>query len=84
MKGKQWFLTKRFLSGEFKLSNFFGLTKFMTSAVLRNIPGKEVKADGLEFLEKSEVMVQTEGEFQKIKCQKIEVKKEEKIRVIMK
>lgn len=84
MRGKDWFLGSRFLFFKGDLSGILRLGKFMAKSILSRVPGEEVLRKEIDFEEKSEIMVQTEGEAKKIKCQKIEIIKDEGIRAIIK
>lgn len=83
MRGKQWFLTQKFSSGRFVLDKFYQLVWFMLKSIFFGIPGEKVGKDSLEFSEKTKVMIQTEGEYREVFCQKIEVVKNRKIKVVM-
>lgn len=83
MKGGEMFLTKKFLSGAFNLRGVWGLTKFMTKSIILRIPGEETKKDILEFQGRARVKIHVEGESKMFECERIEVKKEESLRVIL-
>lgn len=79
MKGGEWFLK----SGEFwssvrRLGSFSRLMKFMLRSMRKQVPGTATEGDVLIFGEESEVEVHAEGEFARVRVQKIEVKKAER------
>lgn len=84
MRGGEWFLTRKFLSGVFDLSKVWRLAGFMTRAIFRQIPGQKTGKDILEFREETEVKVHMEGESKVFSCRKIEIAKERALRVITK
>lgn len=83
MRGKRWFLGKKFSCGMFDLAKLFEMVKFMVKAILKQVPGEEKNKDVLEFGEMTKVTVQVEGESKEVWCKKIGVEKNRSLRVIM-
>lgn len=76
MKGGDWYLEpNKFGSGVVRLRGLFGLLKFMLRSMTKGIPMMETEGDEMKFAEETEVMIQGEGEFAKVKGKKIEVRK---------
>lgn len=67
---------KRFWSSIPDLKKHMNLYKFMSKSILKQIPGKVSEGDLLEFTHPTQIMVQSEGEYEKISnVKKIEIKK---------
>lgn len=83
MKGSDWYLKEgEFGSGAFRLRRLVGLLRFMLGSMTKGVPLVETKGDKLEFDEMTEVMIQGEGEFAKVKGKCIEIRKERVVRVV--
>ena len=78
MRGERWFLEREFRSKVGRLASFAGLAQIMVPSVVAKMPGKESRGDVLEFGKPAEVMVQAEGEYKRMKVEKIEIRKVEK------
>ncbi len=80
MKGGRWFMKPDvFLSKTGRLTRFGGLFGFMSRSVLRKVPGVDSDYDKLVFAEPTEVMVQAEGEYERIAdVTTIEIRKSKK------
>lgn len=76
MKGGDWYQQEgKFGSGVVRLAGLWGLIKFMFRSMTKGMPLVETEGDVLEFGETTEVMIQGEGEFAKVKAKRIEVMK---------
>lgn len=87
MRGRKWFLQDSyFLSTTGALTKFFALVGFMLKSMLRRVPGTESDLDRIIFAKPAKVMLQAEGEYQKMSDVKvIEVQKAAKpLLVVMK
>ncbi len=74
--GKYYLRSGEFLSATAKLGSFWHLIGFMIRSVLWRIPGKRTQKDILTFGSNAEVMIQAEGECEKLTgVQRIEVRK---------
>lgn len=74
--GKYYLRSGEFLSATAKLGSFWRLIGFMIRGVLWRIPGKRTQKDILTFGSNAEVMIQAEGECEKLTgVQRIEVRK---------
>lgn len=83
MKGGDWYLeSKKFGSGVVRLRGLFGLLKFMLRSMTKGMPVTETEGDVLEFVGETEVMIQGEGEFAKVKGRKFEVRKQGEVKVV--
>lgn len=82
MKGKNYCFSKKFQAGKFKLSGIFSLGIFMMRSIFCRIPGDVKEKGGVLFHEKEKVTIQMEGESKTFYCQKIELLKDKKIKVI--
>lgn len=83
MKGGDWYAEAgEFGSGVKRLRWLFGLLKFMFRSMTKGMPLVETKGDVLEFEEPTEVMIQGEGEFAKVKGKRIEVQKQGAIKIL--
>lgn len=81
MRGGDWFLDeKKFLSANAGLKSFWSLGVLMAKSILKQVPGEEViDAQVLEFGENSEVEIQAEGEYERLKnVKKVEIRKAKK------
>lgn len=84
MKSRRWFLEKKFKAQTGRLSSLLGLARLMVPSVLWGMSGRVTGRDALEFAEEVEVMVQGEGEYRRVKCKRVEIRKAEKwVKVIM-
>lgn len=85
MKGGNWYLEAgKFGGGVKRLRGLFGLLKFMFRSMTKGMPLVETEGDVLEFEKPTEVMIQGEGEFAKVKGQRIEVRKQGVLRILAK
>lgn len=83
MKGGDWYLEAgKFGGGAKRLRWLFGLLKFMFESMIKRMSLAETEGDILEFGEPTEVIIQGEGEFAKVKGQKFEVKKRGEVRIV--
>lgn len=83
MKGGDWYLTaKKFGSGAKGLRGLWDLLKFMLKSMRKGMPLAETEGDTLEFGEATEVMIQGEGEFAKMKGKRFEVRKAGGVKVV--
>lgn len=81
--GKSYRKEKEFRSNIAKLGGFFGLMWFMLRSMLVRVPGKKTKRDVIRFTEPSEVEIQAEGEYQRLKgVKEIVVEKKEGLKVV--
>lgn len=80
MRGGRYYLKpEEFRAGTAELGNFWSLMWFMLRSMVVRVPGKKVRDEVIEFENESTVMIQTEGEAERLeKVQKIEVKKSKK------
>lgn len=83
MKGGDWYTEAgEFGSGVKRLRWLFGLLRFMFRSMTKGMPLAETKGDVLEFEKPTEVMIQGEGEFAKVKGKRIEVRKQGAIKIL--
>ena len=83
MKGGDWYQrAEGFGSGVRRLGGFWQMVGFGLKSVFAKVPLDETKRDVIEFAEASEVEIQAEGEYQKVKVQKIEVRKGKALKVV--
>ena len=83
MKGGDWYLEMgKFGSGTKRLRRLFGLLRFMFRSMTKGMSLLETEGDVLEFEEPAEVIIQGEGEFARVRGQKIEVKKRGEVRMV--
>lgn len=84
MKGGRYYKKPgEFRSEVMSLGGFWHLLWFMVRSILVKMPGKKTFGDVIRFDEPSEVVVQTEGEFEKLEgVKKVEVFKGRGIRVV--
>lgn len=83
MKGGNWYLEAgKFASRAKRLRWLFGLLKFMFRSMTKGMPLAETEGDVLEFEKPTEVMIQGEGEFAKVKGKRIEVRKQGVIKIL--
>lgn len=77
MRGRKYYLkSNQFSSTTAKLGGWWGLMWFMLRSMIWRVPGKKTHGDLLKFAEPSEVMIQAEGEYQKLLgVKEIEVRK---------
>lgn len=67
MKGGEYYLRKNeFLSATGELKSFWKLMNFMVKSMTSGVPGKVAKKDVLKFVEPATIVVQSEGEYEKI------------------
>jgi hypothetical protein len=78
MRGRKWFYQREFRSKVGGLTSFAGLLKIMAPSVAYKMPGKMSRDDKLKFAKPSEVMIQGEGEYKRVKVAKIEMRKAER------
>lgn len=81
LRGRKWYReAKEFQSGMFRLGRLWGMMGFAIRGIFWRVPGKRTKKDVIEFREPSEVIMQTEGEAEKLeKVRKVEISKGEKV-----
>ncbi len=83
MKGGDWYLSAgKFGSGAVRLRGLFKLLGFMFRSMTKGMPITETEGDVLEFAGETEVMIQGEGEFAKVKGKKFEVRKAGAVKVV--
>lgn len=83
MKGGDWYRElRKFGSGVVKLRGILRLLEFMFKSMTKRMPITETEGDLLEFTEETEVMIQGEGEFEKVKGKKFEVRKAGVVKVV--
>lgn len=81
--GKSYRKEKEFRSNISGLGGFFGLVWFMMRSVFVRVPGKKTKRDVIKFAEASEVEIQAEGEYQRLKdVREIVVEKTKVLKVV--
>lgn len=81
--GKNYRKKEAFRSNVSKLSGVGGLMWFMMRSVLVRVPGKKTVRDVIKFDEPSEVEIQAEGEYQKLKeVKEIVVEKTKVLKVV--
>lgn len=75
MRGGKWVFRKKvFRSGTARLGGFWRLLGFMLRSILWRVPGKQHEKDVLEFVAKSDITVQAEGEAEQLKdVKKVEI-----------
>lgn len=81
--GKSYRKENEFRSNVSKLGGIFGLMWFMVRSMLVRVPGKKTKRDVIRFSEESEVEIQAEGEYQRLKgVKEIAVEKAKGLKVV--
>lgn len=64
-----------FLASRQKLSGFFKICWFMMRSIIFRVPGKVADSIKIGFSKAYEVEIQAEGEYERKKCRKIEIRK---------
>lgn len=81
--GKSYRKKKVFRSNVSGLGGFFGLMWFMMRSILVQVPGKKTGKDVIRFTVPSEVEIQAEGEYQRLKeVREIVVEKTKALKVV--
>lgn len=77
MKGGDWYgQKKRFGSGVFTLGGFWRMVRFGLKSITGGVPVAETERDELVFADPSEIEIQAEGEYQRLKdVSQMEVRK---------
>lgn len=78
-----WSDAREFNSGVYRLGGFWRMVKFGLTCVFRKVPLERTMRDVIEFAVPSTVVVQTEGEYEKLEdVRKIEVGKGRGVKVV--
>ena len=86
MRGGKWYLDpQEFQGGVMRLGSFWRVGWMMLTSIFRRVPGETTRGDRLDFVEPSSVVMQAEGEHEKLTgVERIEVRKARRgIRVVM-
>ena len=86
MRGGKWYLDpQEFQGGVMRLGSFWRVGWMMLTSIFRRVPGETTRGDRLDFVEPSSVVMQAEGEHEKLTgVERIEVRKAQRgIRVVM-
>lgn len=86
MRGGEWYRDpQEFQSNVMQLGSFWRMVGMMLRSIFKQVPGKITRGDKLEFVEPSEVVIQAEGEHERLMgVEKIEVRKAGRgLRVVM-
>ena len=86
MRGGKWYLDpQEFQGGVMRLGSFWRVGWMMLTSIFRRVPGETTRGDRLDFVEPSSVVMQAEGEHEKLTgVERIEVWKARRgIRVVM-
>lgn len=86
MRGGKWYLDpQEFQGGVMRLGSFWRVGWMMLTSIFRRVPGETTRGDRLDFVEPSSVVMQAEGEHEKLTgVERIEVRKARRgMRVVM-
>ena len=86
MRGGKWYLDPQEFQGSvMRLGSFWRVGWMMLTSIFRRVPGETTRGDRLDFVEPSSVVMQAEGEHEKLTgVERIEVRKAQRgIRVVM-
>lgn len=77
MRGGKWYLDpQEFQGGMMRLGSFWRVGWMMLTSIFRRVPGETTRGDRLDFVEPSSVVMQAEGEHERLLgVERIEVRK---------